>query len=253
MSEAKLSSKNQIVIPREARNALGLKAGDRLLLVVRGDTVILLPKPSKYHKGPPRHRQGSIPAGLFGAGKEELGVSASAIERLLRQHRKVGIDTSVFIYQVEENAKYVEGLTASSRGSKFRATAPRLPRSRCWSSSSGPPTIGRPSREQVLRLTVSLEPGKSRAGAEIRGVAMTAPAHWASSKGRAANLKCRLQLEDFKKEIGIKVGGPRYPASSWTVVGEGLKGTHKGPYKVPARSQTSALVRNLQPSRHCCW
>jgi hypothetical protein len=37
-------------------------------------------------------------------------VSASAIERLLRQHRKVGIDTSVFIYQVEENAKYVEGV-----------------------------------------------------------------------------------------------------------------------------------------------
>lgn len=47
MYEAKLSSKNQIVIPREARNALGLKAGDRLLVVVRGDTVILLPKPSK--------------------------------------------------------------------------------------------------------------------------------------------------------------------------------------------------------------
>jgi predicted nucleic acid-binding protein len=37
-------------------------------------------------------------------------VSASAIERLLRQHRKVGIDTSIFIYQVEENAKCVEGV-----------------------------------------------------------------------------------------------------------------------------------------------
>ncbi len=48
MSEAKLSSKNQIVIPREARNALGLKAGDRLLVVVRGETVILLRKPKKY-------------------------------------------------------------------------------------------------------------------------------------------------------------------------------------------------------------
>jgi predicted nucleic acid-binding protein len=35
-------------------------------------------------------------------------VSAGAIERLLRRHRKVGIDTSVFIYQVEESAKYVE-------------------------------------------------------------------------------------------------------------------------------------------------
>ncbi len=31
MYEAKLSSKNQIVVPREARKALGLKAGDKRL------------------------------------------------------------------------------------------------------------------------------------------------------------------------------------------------------------------------------
>lgn len=48
MPEAKLSAKNQIVIPRQARNALGLKAGDRLLVVVRRDTVILLRKPREY-------------------------------------------------------------------------------------------------------------------------------------------------------------------------------------------------------------
>lgn len=48
MFEAKLSSKNQIVIPREARGALGVKSGDRLLVVIRGDTVILLRKPAKY-------------------------------------------------------------------------------------------------------------------------------------------------------------------------------------------------------------
>ncbi|HLE24961.1 MAG TPA: AbrB/MazE/SpoVT family DNA-binding domain-containing protein [Thermodesulfobacteriota bacterium] len=50
MYEAKLSSKNQIVIPRDARNALRIKAGDRLLVVVRGDTVILLRKPKNYSK-----------------------------------------------------------------------------------------------------------------------------------------------------------------------------------------------------------
>jgi AbrB family looped-hinge helix DNA binding protein len=33
MGEAKLSSKNQIVVPREAREALKLKAGDKLLVV----------------------------------------------------------------------------------------------------------------------------------------------------------------------------------------------------------------------------
>ena len=50
MNEVKLSSKNQVVIPREARNALGIKAGDKLLVVVRGDTLILLRKPKKYSR-----------------------------------------------------------------------------------------------------------------------------------------------------------------------------------------------------------
>lgn len=49
MKEATLSSKNQIVIPREAREALGVKAGDKLLVVVRGDRVIVLQKPDAYH------------------------------------------------------------------------------------------------------------------------------------------------------------------------------------------------------------
>jgi AbrB family looped-hinge helix DNA binding protein len=48
MYEAKLSSKNQIVIPRGARAPLGLKPADRLLVVVRGDIIILMRKPKKY-------------------------------------------------------------------------------------------------------------------------------------------------------------------------------------------------------------
>jgi AbrB family looped-hinge helix DNA binding protein len=50
MREVKLSSKNQIVIAREVREALGVKAGDRLLVVPRGNAVILLRKPKKYGK-----------------------------------------------------------------------------------------------------------------------------------------------------------------------------------------------------------
>lgn len=38
----KLSSKHQIVVPREARDALGLKPGDRLLVTVRDASVIEL-------------------------------------------------------------------------------------------------------------------------------------------------------------------------------------------------------------------
>lgn len=48
MAEATLSSKNQIVVPREAREALGVSSGDRILVVVRNSTVILLPKPADY-------------------------------------------------------------------------------------------------------------------------------------------------------------------------------------------------------------
>jgi AbrB family looped-hinge helix DNA binding protein len=48
MAEATLSSKNQIVIPREAREALDLKPGDKILFVVRGKDVLLLQKPKSY-------------------------------------------------------------------------------------------------------------------------------------------------------------------------------------------------------------
>jgi AbrB family looped-hinge helix DNA binding protein len=45
MAQATISSKNQIVIPREAREALGLRAGDKVLVVVRGKRVLVLQKP----------------------------------------------------------------------------------------------------------------------------------------------------------------------------------------------------------------
>jgi len=48
MSEVTLSAKNQIVIPREAREALKVKSGDKLVVVVRGDRVIVFEKPKAY-------------------------------------------------------------------------------------------------------------------------------------------------------------------------------------------------------------
>lgn len=50
MAEAKLSSKNQIVIPLEARKALGLKPGDTLIVVPRGEALIVMRKPKNYAK-----------------------------------------------------------------------------------------------------------------------------------------------------------------------------------------------------------
>jgi len=50
MASATVSSKNQIVIPREARDALDLRAGDKVLVVVRGKRVLVLQKPAS-HRG----------------------------------------------------------------------------------------------------------------------------------------------------------------------------------------------------------
>jgi AbrB family looped-hinge helix DNA binding protein len=48
MAQATISSKNQIVIPREAREALKLKSGDKVLVVVRGNRVLMLQKPESH-------------------------------------------------------------------------------------------------------------------------------------------------------------------------------------------------------------
>jgi AbrB family looped-hinge helix DNA binding protein len=48
MAEVTISSKNQIVIPREARAALRLKAGDKILIVSREDRILILQKPKSH-------------------------------------------------------------------------------------------------------------------------------------------------------------------------------------------------------------
>lgn len=62
MAEATISSKNQIVLPKEAREALGLKAGDKVLITVQDGKVLLLERPAKYH----RAIEGLVPQGFYG-------------------------------------------------------------------------------------------------------------------------------------------------------------------------------------------
>ncbi len=44
----KVSNRYQIAIPSAARKQLGIEAGDRLLVDVQGDVIVLLPKPENY-------------------------------------------------------------------------------------------------------------------------------------------------------------------------------------------------------------
>jgi len=48
MPTVKMSSKNQVVIPTEARQKLGLKAGDHLKVLVKGDSICLVKEPESY-------------------------------------------------------------------------------------------------------------------------------------------------------------------------------------------------------------
>lgn len=47
-NSVKVSSRYQIAIPSEARNQLGIEAGDRLLVDVQDGMLILLPVPENY-------------------------------------------------------------------------------------------------------------------------------------------------------------------------------------------------------------
>ena len=48
MVPVKLSERNQMVLPKAARRALGIKPGERVLVVVDGDGVRLLVDPSSW-------------------------------------------------------------------------------------------------------------------------------------------------------------------------------------------------------------
>ena len=50
MPVVRLSSKNQIVLPKEAREAMHLKGKDELLVVVKGGITIIMPKPENYRQ-----------------------------------------------------------------------------------------------------------------------------------------------------------------------------------------------------------
>ena len=61
MAVQKLSSKNQIVIPKEARQAMGVKGGDELL-VMKDDLTLVMPKPKRYAKALQGLAKGTYPA-----------------------------------------------------------------------------------------------------------------------------------------------------------------------------------------------
>lgn len=71
----RLSKKGQFVIPKEMRDALGVKEGDELIVVLEGGRMVLA-RPQEYA----RMTRGSL-KGTWGKGRRE-------VERYLEKERK---------------------------------------------------------------------------------------------------------------------------------------------------------------------
>ena len=65
MAAVTVSSKNQIVVPRDARQALDIRPGTKLEVVVRGDTVILFRRPKSYAHALAGLAKGQYPTGYL--------------------------------------------------------------------------------------------------------------------------------------------------------------------------------------------
>lgn len=65
MAAVTVSSKNQIVVPRDARQALDIRPGTKLEVVVRGDTVILFRRPKSYARALAGLAKGQYPTGYL--------------------------------------------------------------------------------------------------------------------------------------------------------------------------------------------
>ena len=62
MPEVTMSSKNQIVVPREAREALRIKPGMKLEVLVQGETLVLLRVPCNPVKALAGSMRGTYPS-----------------------------------------------------------------------------------------------------------------------------------------------------------------------------------------------
>ncbi len=65
MAIQKLNSKNQIVIPKEARQAMGVKGGDELLVVVKDAMMLVMSMPERYAKTMQGLAKGAYPSGYL--------------------------------------------------------------------------------------------------------------------------------------------------------------------------------------------
>jgi len=88
MLSAKVSSKNQISLPSEARRRLGIEPGDRLSVQIRDDELVLRRRPAKASdrlRGIAKGMYGSDPDKYLDDLREEWEANLREREELVRQ------------------------------------------------------------------------------------------------------------------------------------------------------------------------
>lgn len=102
------SSKDQIVIPKEASQAMGVKGGDELLVVVQDDLTLVMPNPKRYAKALYGFAKGTYPRELPQA-RAPVVVETSLPHRLPVPRQPIGLHTNVFIDFLEDHHR-LDGL-----------------------------------------------------------------------------------------------------------------------------------------------
>jgi AbrB family looped-hinge helix DNA binding protein len=105
MAVQKLSSKNQIVIPKDARKAMGVKGGDELLVVVKEGLTLIIPKPKRYARSLQGLAKGTYPSGYIKRERRSW-LADPPPQGLPTERGRIGLDTNVFIYFLEDHPRY---------------------------------------------------------------------------------------------------------------------------------------------------
>lgn len=70
MTTVKLSAKNQIVLPKEARDAMRVERGAQLLVFARDGVTVILPKPASYAEALAGSAKGLYPKGYLASERQ---------------------------------------------------------------------------------------------------------------------------------------------------------------------------------------
>jgi len=78
---------------------MGVKGGDELLVVVKDDLTLIMPKPKRYARTLQGIAKGAYPSGLSEAG------TAVVVAGLPGERERIGLDTNRFIYFLEDHPR----------------------------------------------------------------------------------------------------------------------------------------------------